>query len=104
MYDSPVHYQKDNTWVEIDNTLVKATLTGSPQSGTNTASLAHEFGHLLGCAGDTDDPTSSCFSENCVMAYNVSDELKVENLKSTTEYAYCTDCTSTIWNYIWDYC
>lgn len=28
VYDSPVHYEKDGTWVEIDNTLVSATKMG----------------------------------------------------------------------------
>lgn len=29
VYDSPVHYEKDGTWVEIDNTLVSATKIGN---------------------------------------------------------------------------
>ncbi len=32
-YDASVHYEKDGEWVDIDNTLVDATLIGTPQMG-----------------------------------------------------------------------
>ena len=32
-YDMPVHYEQNQTWVEIDNTLVPATMTGEFTSG-----------------------------------------------------------------------
>lgn len=34
VYDAPVHYQSGEDWIEIDNTLVSATLLGSPMTGT----------------------------------------------------------------------
>ena len=34
VYDTPVHYQSGEDWIEIDNTLVSATLLGSPMTGT----------------------------------------------------------------------
>lgn len=34
VYDTPVHYRSGENWVEIDNTLVSATLLGSPTTGT----------------------------------------------------------------------
>ncbi len=33
-YDMPVHYEKGDNWVEIDNTLVPATLVGDSLTGT----------------------------------------------------------------------
>ncbi len=32
IYDSPIHYEKDGKWVEIDNTLIAATKTGDSVS------------------------------------------------------------------------
>lgn len=33
VYDSPVHYQDGDTWKEIDNSFVSATLTGDAVTG-----------------------------------------------------------------------
>lgn len=34
VYDGPVHYKQGNTWIEIDNSLVSASLVGEPLTGT----------------------------------------------------------------------
>ena len=34
VYDKPVHYLQENTWTEIDNSLVSASLLGAPLTGT----------------------------------------------------------------------
>lgn len=45
VYDEPVHYRQEGEWIEIDNTLVPATLLGEPLTGTikrNTELTAEE--------------------------------------------------------------
>ena len=34
VYDEPVHYKQGNEWIEIDNSLVPASLVGEPLTGT----------------------------------------------------------------------
>lgn len=33
VYDRPIHYMKGNEWVDIDNSLVSASLVGEPHTG-----------------------------------------------------------------------
>lgn len=94
------HTEQPNTAVSCDNQILM--YYNLIDSSSIIPTIAHEFGHTLGCIGDSDDPSDPCVAHQCVMAYGNFDNKKLQRLQNLDYEAYCNDCRSTIWDYVWD--
>lgn len=63
-----------------------------------TVVLFHEFGHYMGCEGDTSD---SCTNSNCIMTYEceISEEQMLTKIQNRDTDVYCSACRDTILRY-----
>ncbi len=74
MYDEPVHYKSGDEWIEIDNSLVPASLVGEPLTGRivrNTALTAGEKQSILQCRGNSNCAYTTDYYENSANNFKV---------------------------------
>lgn len=67
VYDEPVHYQQGNEWIEIDNSLVSASLIGEPLTGIikrDTELTAKEKQNILRSTDTVSRTYSTAYYEN----------------------------------------
>lgn len=74
VYDEPVHYKQGNEWIEIDNSLVPASLVGEPLTGTikrDTELTANDKQNILQYNDNPNRTYNTAYYENNVNDFNV---------------------------------
>lgn len=74
VYDEPVHYKQGNEWIEIDNSLVSASLIGEPLTGVikrDTELTANEKQNILQSADTASRAYTTAYYENNANDFNV---------------------------------